>query len=268
MYLGIDVGGTKTLVASLDSHGKITEEIRFPTPKDYDDFVVEVATNVANLKTKEFKAGAIGIPGKIDRKRGVGLAFGNLAWKNVPVCKDVEKIAKCPVAIDNDANLAGLSEAMLVKQYKKVLYVTVSTGIGTGFIVDRKIDPALADSEGGQMPLEHHGKYVEWEEFASGRAFAKRFDKPVRSINDERTLRVIARDISSGLTNLIAVFAPDVVILGGSVGTSFEKYGEYLHEYLAQYKNPVVKLPPIQIAARPEQAVVYGCYDLARQIYG
>jgi len=268
MYLGIDVGGTKTLVASLDGNGVITEEIRFPTPKEYDEFVKELTTQIKNLKTKEFKAGAIGIPGRVDSKHGVGLAFGNLDWTNIPICRDVERIANCPIAVENDANLAGLSEAMLVKKYSKVLYVTVSTGIGTGYIVDQKIDPALADSEGGQMPMEYHGTYTEWEEFASGRAIANRYNKPVREITDERSLRVIARGIAIGLDDLIAVLGPDVIVLGGSVGTYFEKYGGYLHEYLEAHKNPVVKIPPIQIAGRPEQAVVYGCYDLAKQIYG
>jgi len=268
VYLGIDVGGTKTLVASLDHRGVITQEIRFPTPKVYEDFVAELAVHLGELETNDFKAGVIGVPGRVDRKRGVGLVFGNLPWKHVHICKDVEKLAKCPMSIENDAKLAGLSEAMLVKQYRRVLYVTISTGIGIGYIVDQKIDPELADNEGGQMPLEHHGKFVEWEEFASGRAFAKRFDRPVRQIKDERSLRVIAHDIAVGLVDLIAVLTPDIIVLGGSVGTYFDKYGDYLHEYLEKYDNPMITRPPIQIAGRPEQAVVYGCYDLARQIYG
>lgn len=267
-YLGIDVGGTKTLVTSLDQHGVIIEQFRFPTPKNYDGFVTELAQQVGQLQAKEFKAGAIGIPGLIDRKRGVGLAFGNLPWRNVPVAKDVERISHCPMAVENDAKLAGLSEAMLAKQYRKVLYVTISTGIGMGFIVDQKIDPDLANSEGGQMPLEHHGKFMEWEEFASGRAFARRFDKPVRQISDERSLRIIGHDIAVGLINLIAVLTPELVVLGGSVGTYYEKYGPYLEEYLKKYDNPMIILPAIKIAERPEQAVVYGCYDLARQLYG
>lgn len=268
MYLGIDVGGTKTLVASLDDHGVIQEQVRFPTPQTYERFLEELEKTVAGLATKDFKACGIGIPAVIDRVNGIGKEFGHLDWHDVPVQRDVERIARCPVALDNDAKLAGLSEAMLVKQHRTVLYVTVSTGIGIGYIVDQKIDPELANSEGGHMLLEHDGKYMRWEEFAAGSAIYKKYGKPVKDINDERTLRVIARNIAIGLIDLIAVLNPDVVVLGGSVGTHYHKYGTYLHEYLDRYDNPLIQLPQIKAAERPEQAVVYGCYDYARQIYG
>ena len=268
MYVGIDVGGTKTLVASLDEYGVIQEQFRFPTPQDYDEFLRQLAENVANLSTKEFKACGIGIPAVIDREHGIGRAFAHLDWHDVPVHADVEHIVHCPVALENDAKLAGLSEAMMAKQFRKVLYVTVSTGIGTGYIVDQKIDPELANNEGGHMLLEHQGKYQRWEDFASGSAIYKKYGKKVAEINDPRSLRLIARNIAIGMIDLIAILNPDVIVMGGSVGTHYPKYGEYLNEYLRKYDNPMIQLPPIKAAERPELAVVYGCYDYARQVYG
>ena len=268
MYLGIDIGGTKTLVASLDDWGVIQEEHRFPTPQRYEDFLGELAKNVAFLSTKDFKACGIGAPGILTHPGGIGLAFGHRPWKNVPIQHDIEAIAHCPTVIENDAKLAGLSEAMLVKQHSRVLYVTVSTGIGTAYIVDQAIETALRNSEGGNLLLEHHGKFQRWEDFASGSAIVKRFGKQVSEIDDEATLRTIARDIAIGLIDLIAVLTPDIVILGGSVGTYFSKYGDYLREYLQQYDNPMIKMPVIKAAERPEKAVIYGCYDQAKHVYG
>ncbi len=268
MYLGIDVGGTKTLVAALDGHGVIKEEFRFPTPQHYDGFLAELAATVAKLSTDDFKACGIGAPAVIDHRRGIGVAFAHLDWHDVPIHTDIERIAKCPVALENDAKLAGLSEAMLVKQYSRVLYVTVSTGIGTGYIVDQRIDPELNTNEGGHMLLEHQGKYQRWEDFAAGSAIVKQFGKPLSDINDQRTLRLIARNIALGLINMIAILTPDIVVIGGSVGTHFDKYGQHLLEYLERYDNPMISLPIVQAAQRPEKAVVYGCYDLARQVYG
>jgi predicted NBD/HSP70 family sugar kinase len=269
MYLGIDIGGTKTLVATLDRHGVITHSIKFPTPVKYVEWVTQLADVVANLPTKEFIACGVGAPGRIDREHGIGLDMGNLPWQDVPLERDVKKIADCPVVVDNDANLAGLSEAMLLKkQYSRLLYVTISTGIGTGIISDQEIDPAFADSEGGQMLLEHHGKLVQWEDFASGRAIVARFGKKAQDITDAATWRLICKDISTGLIDLIAVIQPEVIVLGGSVGTYYKRYGAYLQEALARYDNPLVPIPPIRQAARPEQAVVYGCYDLAKSRYG
>jgi predicted NBD/HSP70 family sugar kinase len=268
MYLGIDIGGTKTLVASLDRDGVIQEEFRFPTPKLYKDFLKKLAENVANLSTNKFIAAGVGAPGKIERKHGVGVAFGNLPWRGVNLGEDIKTIAKCPVVVENDANLAGLSEAMLIKQYRKVLYVTISTGINTGFIVDQQIDPNLADSEAGHMMLEHNGKLEAWEDFASGRAIVKRFGKRASEITDKHTWQIIAHDIAVGLIDLIAVIEPEVIVLGGGVSSHFDKFGDYLQNYLKQYDNPMITLPEIRVAMRPEQAVVYGCYDLAKALYG
>jgi predicted NBD/HSP70 family sugar kinase len=107
MYAAVDVGGTKTLVAVFSQDGEIIEKIKFPTPPDYDDFIEQLAENVANLSTKEFQAVGLALPARIDRKHGAGLAFGNLPWENVPARKDTERIFHAPVTIENDAKLAG-----------------------------------------------------------------------------------------------------------------------------------------------------------------
>lgn len=267
MYLAIDIGGTKTLIACLDDNGVIKERIKFPTPANYERFLEQLADNVDKLTTKDFVFTGVGVPGKLDRKLGVALAFGNLAWPHVPIRDDIQRIVHCPVVIENDANLAGLSEAMLLKNYRKVLYVTISTGIGTGIIADQKIDLELADSEGGNMLLEHNGKLEPWEDFASGKAIVKQFGKRASDITDPETWQAIAHNIALGFIDLIALIEPDVIIIGGSVGTYYARYQKYLDTYLKQYESPLLTIPPIQEATRPEEAVVYGCYDLAKETY-
>src|SRR5580765_3692363 len=106
MYVGVDVGGTKTLVAVLNNSGVIREFRKFPTPHNYDHFLLELRHAVAMLTTRDFKAGGIGIPASsIDRKHGIGVSFGNLPWKRVPVLADMEKILQCPMVLENDAKL-------------------------------------------------------------------------------------------------------------------------------------------------------------------
>lgn len=266
--MGVDIGGTKTLVAALDNHGVILETSRFPTPAEYDAFVMQLAETGEHLQQHDFIAGCMGVPGKIDRRHGMGEYFGNLPWQNVPLQADAEKIFHCPMLIENDANLGGLSEAMLLPADKRILYVTVSTGIGTGFIVNHAIDPALADSEGGQMLLEYHGKRVAWEDFASGRSIVKRFGKKAVDITDDTTWRRIAHDLAVGFTELIAIMQPDIIVIGGSVGNYFDRFGPYLLEEIKHYPNPLLQLPVFQKATRPNKAVLYGCYDLARSRYG
>lgn len=269
MYLGVDVGGTKVLVAVLDTHGVIKEHAKFPTPGDYHDFLHKLRETVAGFTTDDFRAAGIGIPtNRFDRQDAVALRFGNLPWRNVAVQSDAEKIFHCPVVVENDAKLAGLSEAMLLKDtYQKVLYVTISTGIGYALIADRHIDPNIGDGGGKSILLEHKGKLMAWEDFASGRAILKRYGKMAKDIHDEATWKRIAYDLGLGFTELIAVTQPDAIVVGGGVGTYFDRFKSYLEAELKKYEAPLVVIPPLFAAQRPEEAVVYGCYDLAKATF-
>jgi predicted NBD/HSP70 family sugar kinase len=269
MYVGVDIGGTKTLIAVLDEHGVIVEEIKFPTSHDYKIFVKHLQENSAKLSNKEFVAGVAGITGpRTDRERGIGINFSNLPWRNVPILKDTEEILKCPMAIENDAKLAALSEAMLLKDsYKRVLYVTISTGIGFGWVVNGVIDTSIGDGGGRTILLEHEGKMTPWEDFAGGRAIVARYGKRAEEITDEATWKAICRDLAKGFIHLIAVMQPEVVVIGGSVGTYFNRYGKILRAEVEKYDIPLIKLPAFVEAQRPEEAVVYGCYDLAKQVF-
>ncbi len=266
MYLAIDIGGTKTLLASFDKSGKVTEQFKFPTPKDYSDFKGELSKAVANLTTDSFEHACVAAPGRLDRDRGIGIAFGNLPWENVPIVQDVQSILNCPVLFENDAKLAGLSEAVLLKdEFRKVLYLTVSTGIGAALIIDGKIDEDFENVEAGHMLLEHDGQLMRWEEFASGRAVAEKYGKRVGEITDPRAWYEIGRNLAIGITSLIATLTPEVIVIGGGAGAHLAKYEDRLKEQLAIYENEMLTVPPIVRAKNPDEAVIYGCYELIKQ---
>lgn len=268
MYVGIDIGGTKTLIAALNDEGVIQESIKFPTPPLYDEFIIELAENVAKLTTQEFRAGAVAAPGTIDRINGVFERGGNLQWQNVHLQRDVEAITHCPMLVENDANLAGLSEAMLLKdEHAKVLYITISTGIGIGYIVDQHIDPGLADSEGGMLLFQRGDKLVPWETFASGKAMYEKYGLKASEIEDPVIWSEVVKTWAIGFLDLIAVTEPNVIVLGGGVGHYLDKYHDLLVAELEKNALPMAPIPPIIQAQRPEEAVVYGCYDLARSAH-
>lgn len=269
MYGAVDIGGTKTLIAVFDKNGKIVEQIKFPTPKNYTEFVKELAGSVAKLATKEFLSIGLAAPGRIDRSHGIGVRFGNLGWENVPVLHDAEKIFKAPGTIENDAKAAALAEARnLESKYSKVVYITISTGIGIALVQDGEIDQSVGDSGGNSMLMEHEGKYVSWESFASGKAISKKYGKRASDINDKSVWEKISRDFGVGIIDIISVMEPDVVIIGGGVGTHFEKYKEPLLEFMKRYETPMTNIPPIIRAKHPEEAVIYGCYELAKARHG
>lgn len=268
MFGAVDIGGTKTLIAIFNGKRLIVEQIKFPTPKNYDEFMEEFTKNVATLTTKEVQRVVAAIPGRLDRKHGVALAFGNLPWENVPIQADLEKVFHAPVHIENDAKLAALAEALALKPHvHKALYVTISTGIGAGLIIDGKIPHDFEDMEAGHMLLEYRGELLRWEDFASGRAFQAKFGTRVGDTPDDATNAWywLARNIAIGLTTLIATLGPDVVIFGGGAGAHLDKFKGRLEEELKIYENPMFSVPPIVKAKHPEEAVIYGCFEFAKQ---
>jgi len=268
MYAGIDIGGTKTLVAKLSDKGEITGSRHFPTSHDYDQFLRDLGGHLKELGFGGDIKACAGIPGLLDRQKGTVHALGNLPWQDKPVRDDIAKLlGGAKVLIENDSRLAGLSEARLViDKYDDVLFVTISTGIGGAFIQKGRIAIALQDTEMGKMPLEHKGELIQWEEFAGGRGVVKRFNKKAFEITEPASWRIIGENIAYGLGAVCSVIQPEVVILGGSVGRHADKYGGVILEYLAKHLHPVVRRPAaILPAKRADEAVVYGCYDLLKQ---
>lgn len=269
MYLGIDVGGTKTLVAVLTNDGAIIEQARFATPKNYDHFLLELRHCLQHFNHQDFVAAGMGMAvTDFDRKHGRGKSFSNLPWRNVPVQHDVERIVKCPLVLENDAKMAALSEYMMLRhEFDKVLYMTVSTGIGYGIVTDGEIDTNVGDGGGRTILLEHRGSRMSWEDFAGGRAIVARYGKLAEDIHDEATWKAISKDLAKGLIELIAMIEPEVVVFGGSVGNYFDRFGKLLALELKTYHLPLMTMPVLRGAARPDQAVIFGCFDLAKKTY-
>jgi len=268
MFGAIDIGGTKTLLATFDDKGKLLSSVKFKTPNDYQEFKKQLEVSFKNLDSPTLKLVCTACPAKLDRNKGIAIAFGNLSWVNVHVRDDQEKLFNCPVIIENDAKLAGLYEAsLLAKKYRKVLYITVSTGIGGGLIIDGKIDKDFENMEPGQILLEHDGKLQRWEHFASGKAISLQFHQQASEITDKTTWRIVAQNIAIGLIDLIALYTPNIVVIGGGVGAHLEKFIDLLEADLRIYQNPLIDIPPIEKAKNAEEAVIYGCYLNSKTYY-
>ena len=202
----------------------------------------------------------VALPGII--RNGTAVWCQNLGWANFNAHTALKNLLPgVPVLIENDANLAGLSETRALRSIpRSSLYVTISTGIGSGICTNGYIDPGLRYSEAGRALVEYKGKVRQWESFASGRAIVRDYKKFARDIKSKRAWRQIAGRMSRGFLAVVPIVQPDVIIIGGSVGTYFERYGEFLSEILTDHLPPHIPCPKSMQAKHPEEAVVYGCY--------
>ena len=264
MIVTVDTGGTKTLIASFFEDGVIGKQIKFATPKDSADYTALLRkTLIGEFGNRKIRAIVIAIPGII--KNGVAVWCNNLGWTDFDVQAAFRGVlGDAPIFVENDANLAGLAETRMLKPVPaSSLYVTVSTGIGTGIITNGRIDPGLRHSEAGRAPVEFDGVVREWESFASGKAIYETYGQYARDITSKRTWYHIADRISRGFLVLIPILQPDIIIIGGSIGTYFDRYSEQLIGLLKERLPTHIITPNIVRAAHPEEAVIYGCYYYA-----
>ncbi len=264
MIVAVDTGGTKTLIAGYEANGSIAIEHKFPTPPKQADYIATLTEQLTTLfEPSAVDAIVIAMPGIV--KDGVAVWCNNLKWSHFDVAAAFKGIlGGAPLFVENDANLAGLSETrQLSPMPLSSLYVTVSTGIGSGIITNGHINPALRHSEAGRSLVEFDGVVREWETFASGKAIYTTYGTFARDIKSKKIWNEIAQRISRGFLAVIPILQPDTIIIGGSMGTYFEHYGAELKAILKESLPAHIPLPAIVQAAYPEQAVIYGCYYYA-----
>lgn len=264
MIIAVDIGGTKTLVASFHGERSVGNEERFPTPHEPKEFLKSLLGALERFKTDAAQAICVAAPGII-AEDGTVLRCSNLPWTNFELRKLLSESYDCPIFINNDAKLAGLAETHSLKEVPPLsVYVTVSTGIGTGIITHGRLDSALARSEGGYMMFRTPPQgLVAWEKFASGHAIRDHFGKMAADIRDPKDWQEIVERLALGFEMLIPLLQPQVVIVGGSVGAYFDRFGHLLTEVLRQRIPPYIDIPQIVQAQHPQEAVVYGCYYYA-----
>ena len=238
--------------------------IKFPTPPKKEDYLDLLKKTLHDeYGGQRIEAIVVALPATVID--GVAVWFGNLNWRNLDITNELKNVlGNTPIFVENDANLAGLAETRSrTPMPKSSLYVTVSTGIGTGITTNGKIDPGVRLSEGGQMPVEFQGKLQTWESIASGKTIYTIYGKYARDIHDNKTWDEIADRISRGFLAAIPLLQPEIIIIGGSIGTYFKQYRVRLTDILKENLPDHIPCPKIVSAKHPEEAVIYGCYYYA-----
>ena len=247
------------MVAVFDTEGRIVSEEKFPTPRDVTEYILHLKSVIDRLtEGVDITCLSVALPG--DFKDGVLVWAGNLDWRGIDMHALLSDHYDCPIIVENDANLAGLAETRALAETPGVsLYLTVSTGIGTGITIDGKLHPRLSRAEGGRILLIRNGNPTIWESFASGKAIQATYGKLASEIEDDETWQIISDNLAQGLLTLCPFLQPDVVIIGGGVGAHFERFAPTLQATLRDNLHDGY-MPVLLKAVHPEEAVVYGCY--------
>ena len=231
LYVGLDIGGTKLLVAAADAQGRILERVQAPTPLDLDQGLDALHRMIATVaQGRPIRAIGAAIGGPLDWERGIVSPLHQPQWRDVPLKALMEARWGCPFYVDVDTNVAALGEYHFGgERAPRLLYLTLSTGMGGGFLIDGQVYRGA----GGAHPEVAHqsvnfrcrnpqavacecGAPDCLEALVSGNAIRRIYGKPAEDL-DAGEWAEVAFNLGQGLRNLAAVYAPDVIALGGGV---------------------------------------------------
>ncbi|MBQ9019819.1 ROK family protein [Candidatus Saccharibacteria bacterium] len=276
MILAIDIGGTKTSIATFSEllgFPLKSKSIKFPTPDDCTNIELEFNTAIQKLipdptNRSKIQIAVIAYPGLV--QEGLPTSAPNLpAWNDFDLVECIKNVftangIACPFYFENDANLGAFYECRNKKG--RAIYLTFSTGIGGGIMENNQLSPASASFEPGHMTFTYNGQVSPWEDFASVKAInaANNVDD-IKKVTAPRALFDVASRLSLGITQIIREQQPTTVIIGGPIGLIYRNFQKQLKTIIAPSLNNTIpaKILP---AKKPMECVEYGCYYYAKAI--
>ncbi|MCF8002200.1 MAG: ROK family protein [Halanaerobiales bacterium] len=282
-YIGVDIGGTKILTALTDKKGNILSKAKKPTEADLGQEVImrniqesiDKVVDKSEVQKESIIRIGVGSPGPLDYEKGIIIENSNLSWKNVPIVKILNEINGIDVVLENDANAAALAENYFGagKKADCIVYITISTGIGGGIIINRRIFHGGKGNAGeiGHMTLVPESVYQCgcgnkgcFEAVASGTAIARRAKDAVLDNKDNLIYKLCKGDLDKidallvaeaakkgdylaleifkitgnllgvGIANVVNLFDPEIIVLGGGVMSAESLFIDQMVESLKE----------------------------------
>lgn len=298
MYLGIEIGGTKLQLGLGRGDGQIARLWRGP---------VDVAAGGDGIRRQILAAvpELLGQAG-ISRRdlRGIGLGFGGPVndvaqtiikshqiggWDNFPIVQWLKENLGLPAALGNDADVAGLAEALFGagQGHSPIFYITIGSGIGGGLVIDRKIYRGCGQGAAEIGHLRITDKLTEptiLELIASGWAMerqaaelrlpCRKVPEIVQAAEAGNSMAGLIVDrarsaLADAICHVIALLCPRRIVIGGGVSLLGDSLFVPLRQLVAERVfKPFAGLTEIVPAALGEEVVVHGALALARQRFG
>lgn len=266
-YIGIDIGGTNIRASILDDNYniidkfKIENEVKRGPKENINKLCDEIKRRWFKYNIKSI---GIGCPGPLDLKKGIIINPPNLiGWENFEIKKYIENIFNIPVAINNDANIAGYSEAKVGagKGAESLYYLTLSTGVGGGFIYKGEIvngfnniaaeinNMIINEDTYSHNGLNKGGVEGQCSGVSISRIASNVLDSDIQTedvfreadLGNQYCKEILNKwvlNISKAIANIIVVVDPEVIVLGGSVILNNKSY---LDKIIMQVKKLVFK---------------------------
>lgn len=295
--IGIDIGGTDTKIGLVDVHQKLIDSVCIPTEAERpaEDVIRTVGETALSLLEKNGIAmdqcvgAGIGVPGTVDRKNGIVRYSNNICWEEVPLAEEMGRFLPIPVEIANDADCAALGETLAGagRECSDVVMITLGTGVGGGIVLDGEIyeGRGIGGSELGHMVIVENGEPCTCgrrgclEAYVSATALkrdAKRASG--KDMDPEKIFRLAEqgdpamkavidayiRRLGLGIVNIVNIFRPQLVLLGGGISRQGETLLAPLREIVRKecFGGEKGDVPEIEMAVLGNDAGMIGAAGL------
>jgi glucokinase len=297
-FLAIEIGGTKLQLVAGDGKSPCTISERRKLGVDVDRGGAGIREQIESALPElisRWKPRAIGVGfgGPVDRATGrISRSHQIEGWSDFDLASWLGKVSRLPVLIDNDANMGALGEAVVGAGHDcaSVFYVTLGSGVGGGFVREGSIyhGAAPGEAEVGHLRLDRHGTTVEdrcsgWavdrriREHATG-AFRELIgDRPGgearhlgRALEREDLcarwiLEETAENLAFGLSHVVHLFHPEVIVLGGGLSLVGEPLRCAVAAALPRFTmNVFAGTTEVRLARLGEDAIPVGCLVAAQ----
>ena len=292
LAIAVDIGGTNLRVAIVDEKGKmIAKNVTRTIQKGKngqvvaDQTVSEIKKIIGKDNPQKYKGIGVSIAGPIDYKKGGSVNPPNMNFLFVPMVGPLKKAFRLPVRIVNDCNAGALGEKCFGfgKKFSNLVYITISSGIGGGAIVNGNL---LLGKDGNAAEIGHLHVDSEynlkcscgksrghWEAYASGNNIPKFFQawsKGNYSMSKAADIFAAARKRDKialrfmeelgkingrGLSNVIAAYDPELIVLGGAVALN---NGDIVLKYAKKHIDKFLRWPEIKLTSLGENAPLLG----------
>lgn len=269
MYGAIEAGGTKFICAVTNDDTKIIEKISIRTT--YPEETIKNALNFfEDFKIKSLGIGTFG-PINIhpnSKRYGEILNTPKIKWRKFNIYKTFKETLNIPIKIDTDVNAAALGEYMKGhgKGKRSVLYITIGTGVGAGFVLDGQTLFGLTHPEMGHILIRQNKKDIFegvcpihkncLEGLVSGPSIEARYGAKGQNIKKNNLVwEYIADYLGQALMNYVLILSPEIILIGGGVSqqqhlfpmirNAFKKYinGYIKHSALGGDLENYIKYP-------------------------
>ncbi len=274
--IAIDLGGTNLRAALVHQNGTLFHRRAIATAAGRSTVrvVVQIADLVSEFRAYADQAGVtirgvgMGIPGFIERKRGVVISSPNFPqWKGFEIGKNLRRHIRLPFTIENDANCAALGEWWKgsARGNQDAICITLGTGVGGGIISNNQLVVGSRGGAGeiGHIHIDFHGPSCGCgghgclESLTSGTALARRsglrgesLSRAVRqgNLRAKSEFRRMGKMLGVAASSLCFIFDPEVIVLGGRVVRSFRLFypsmKEEMRKRLKNHPSRSVKVVP------------------------